>query len=427
MSEAQTPSFTKEMMAEYTLLMPEMAPVQFRLLKDALESSGYRRVELIGPASSPDAVNRGLQYVHNDTCYPALIIAGQFLEALDSGKYDLDHTALVISQSGGGCRASNYIKLLRKALIKAGYEKIPVVSFNVSGLEKNSSLPLSLPLILKCLAAVEYGDLLMLCANQTRPYEINSGDTDRLLESWLEKAGGMLRGNRDWLPHSYASVFRQICADFASVEVKRTDRTRVGVVGVIYVKFSPSGNNDLQKFLESQNCEVRMPGLMGYVEYCCANYYLDYQYYGMNRVKGNLAAVLLRFFDSIDRQMAKAASSYGFKGPESFLETMKKPEGILDLGTKMGEGWLLTAEMISLIQEGYPNIVCAQPFGCLPNHIAGKGVIGRIRSRWPEANITPVDYDPSAAKVNQENRLRLMISVAREKEKGIRPVNNQVY
>lgn len=412
--EYLTPNFTKDMLKDYTVLVPNMCETQFTLVKSAMESEGYHKVELVNSSSS-DVTQLGLKYVHNDTCYPALIVIGQFLEAIESGKYDLDHTALIISQSGGGCRASNYIKLLRKALVRSGHSNIPVASINANGLEKGSMMPLTPRMLIKVLAAIEYGDMLCALRNQTVAYEVNKGDSDSLLNDWLTKLDKNIRSNKNYTPFAYNKVFNEIAESFSHIKLdKSKKKVKVGVVGEIYVKFSPTGNNNLMKFLESQDCEVNMPGLMGYIEYCCANWEMDYKFYGMSPTMGKLSGLALKFLNNVGIKMSKAMSKYGFYAPCSFYETMKKSEGILDLGTKMGEGWLLTSEMVELIEAGYENIVCAQPFGCLPNHICGKGVINNIRAKFPKANITPIDYDPSATKVNQENRIKLMLSVARE-------------
>ena len=407
-----TPNFTKDMLDSYTILIPNMAPLQFRVVKAAMESEGYH-VELL-ENSGAEVAQLGLKYVHNDTCYPALLVIGQFLDALNSGKYDLHHTALVISQSGGGCRASNYIKLLRKALVKAGYGYIPVASVNPSGLEKGSTMPFTTRLILKALAALEYGDLIDALRNQIRPYEINEGDGDRWADKWIETVGTWMKENKHYFITALPHYFKIIAKDAASVPIHRTPKVKVGVVGEIYVKFSPMGNNDLKNFLESEGCEVNMPGIMGYLEYCVANFELDIKLYGGKKYMQWLWHAVLSILDWLGKKSSKAMRKYGFYGPGSFRELMKGTEGIIHLGAKMGEGWLLSGEMVELIKGGYPNIVCAQPFGCLPNHIMGKGVINRLRELYPEANISAIDYDPSATRVNQENRIKLMLSVAKE-------------
>lgn len=397
---------------DYLILIPNMAFNQFTLIQAALESEGYH-TELLS-TNNTEMAQLGLQYVHNDTCYPALLIIGQFIAALQSGQYDLDHTALLISQSGGGCRASNYIKLLRKALDQAGYNNIPVISANASGLEKDMSLQLTPKLVLKMLAAAEYGDEIDALYHQTVAYEINKGDAQRKTDYWLNEVKRWILDGIQYHPPQIRRNFRVIADDFATIPLHRTQKLKVGVVGEIYVKFSPLGNNNLVKFLEEQDCEVNMPGLMGYIEYCVANMILDYEIYGLKALTGKVCGQALNIIDSLGTAMSDAMRNAGFYAPGSFHELMKKPEGILSLGVKMGEGWLLTAEMVELIEGGYTNIVCAQPFGCLPNHIAGKGVIRKIREKFPLANITPVDYDPSSTRVNQENRIKLMLAMGRE-------------
>ncbi len=411
--EYMTPNFTKDMIHTHKILIPNMAVTQFRLMEAALACEGYQ-VEVLGNCGSQVA-QLGLKYVHNDTCYPALLVIGQFIDALNSGKYDLDHTALLITQTGGGCRASNYIKLLRKALVKSGYGNIPVASLNFSGLEKDSGLPLTLPLLRKVIACIFYGDLLCTLRNQVHPYENQPGSADAMTEKWIATIQGWMKANRHYSAADMKRQFPVIIADYAAIPMTRVPKVKVGVVGEIYVKYSPLGNNDLEKFLESQDCEVNLPGLMGFVQYCIANMTLDVKLYGGNLLRAGGADALLSWLDSVVDSMNKSLRKYGFYAPGTFRELMKKPEGIISLGAKMGEGWLLTAEMIELVEGGYENIVCAQPFGCLPNHIVGKGMINRIRALHPTANITPVDYDPSATRVNQENRIKLMLAVAKER------------
>lgn len=404
-------SFTEEMKQTHTILIPNMAPVQFSLIQAALESEGYQCVML--GKESHRAVELGLRYVHNDTCYPAILVIGQFLEALESGEYDRNHTALLITQTGGGCRASNYYRLLKKAMAKAGYEDIPVISANPSGIEEDS-LPLTMKLLEKVVAGIWYGDEIFALRNQIRPYEIKEGETEALVNKWIATASDWIKREKNIYPAMIKRSFRKIASDFAKIERNAAEKVKVGVVGEIFVKFSPLGNNDLVNYLENEGCEVNMPGLMGFVEYCIANYSIDVSLYGGSRYVAAGADLLLDLFDNIGRSMSETLCSFGFYAPCSFHELMKKPEGIIHLGTKMGEGWLLTAEMAELIEGGYANIICAQPFGCLPNHIAGKGVINRLREKYPGANITPVDYDTSASKVNQENRIKLMLAVAEE-------------
>ena len=407
------PRFTKEMKATHTILIPNMAVVQFRILKAALEKDGYK-VEVLGNCGSQVA-QLGLKYVHNDTCYPALLVIGQFLDALGSGRYDLDHTALLITQTGGGCRASNYIHLLRKALVKAGYPQVPVASLNFSGLEKDSGFQLTLPLIRKALASVFYGDLIMNLRNQCMPYEDNKGDTLAMTEKWIGICQGWMKADKNFTAPAMKKQFGRIAADFASIPLTRVPKVKVGVVGEIYVKYSPLGNNDLEAFLAGEGCEVNLPGLMGFIQYCIYNMGEDVVLYGGKKTLKMGTDAILAWLDGIESAMCQALRQNGFHAPAPFRELCKLPAGIIGMGAKMGEGWLLTAEMIELVESGYENIVCAQPFGCLPNHIVGKGMVNRLRALKPTANITPIDYDPSATRVNQENRIKLMLAVARER------------
>ena len=414
MSETPTyPRFTPDMKKTHKILIPNMAPVQFRLMAAIMEQAGYQ-CELLENCGSQVA-ELGLKYVHNDTCYPALLVIGQFLDALGSGKYDLDHTALIITQTGGGCRASNYIHLLRKALVKAGYGQVPVVSLNFSGLEKDSGFPMTLTLIRKLLSVVYYGDLLVTLRAQTEPYEINKGEAEAMQEKWIKHLYALLLEDKGWHSREVRANMPQMAADFASIPVKRVPKVKVGVVGEIYVKYSPLGNNDLEKFLASQDCEVNIPGLMGFVQYCVYNFSETARLYGGNLLTLNASSLLLNIIDKTERVMLDSLKDNGFHAPMPFLELVKQADGVISTGDKMGEGWLLTAEMVELVKTGYENIVCAQPFGCLPNHICGKGVINRIRELYPTANITPIDYDPGATRVNQENRIKLMLAVARER------------
>ena len=407
------PVFTEEMKRTHTLLIPNMAPVQFRILAAAMEHHGYR-VELLGNCGS-QVSELGLKYVHNDTCYPALLVIGQFLDALGSGRYDLDHTALIITQTGGGCRASNYIFLLRKALERAGYANIPVVSLNFSGLEKGNSLPLDLPFLRMLLAAVYYGDLLSTLKAQTAPYEVHPGDAAALQEQWLDTVCQDVRQGRGCSQREMKVRMPEIAAAFAAIPVRRTPKVKVGVVGEIYVKYSPLGNNDLEAFLSSQDCEVNLPGLMGFLQYCAYNLAETSRLYGGGLLERCGADLVLEYIAQMERVILQTLRSHGFHAPLPFQELTALTDGIIGRGDKMGEGWLLTAEMVELVQAGYENIVCAQPFGCLPNHICGKGMINRIRELYPNANITPIDYDPSATRVNQENRIKLMLAVGRER------------
>ena len=340
---------------------------------------------------------------------------GQFLDALGSGKYDLDHTALIITQTGGGCRASNYIHLLRKALVKAGYGQVPVVSLNFSGLEKDSGFPMTVPLMRKLLACIYYGDLLVTLKAQTEPYELEKGAAQKCQDRWLDTICGWVLENKGWSGREIKAAMPKIAADFAAIPVYRVPKVKVGVVGEIYVKYSPLGNNDLEKFLASQDCEVNLPGLMGFVQYCAYNPSETARLYGGTFLEKHVSDLILKYIEGMEKVLIRVLKYNGYHAPLPFRELVKLTDGLISTGDKMGEGWLLTAEMVELIRAGYENIVCAQPFGCLPNHICGKGMINKIRELYPQANITPIDYDPSATRVNQENRIKLMLAVAKER------------
>ena len=405
--------FTPEMKKTHKILIPNMAPVQFRILAAVMEQAGYT-CELLENCGS-QVSELGLKYVHNDTCYPALLVIGQFLDALASGKYDLDHTALIITQTGGGCRASNYIHLLRKALVKAGYPQVPVVSLNFSGLEKDSGFPMTLPFLRRLLAVIYYGDLLVALRAQTEPYEVRRDDAARLQATWLDAICGWIHEDKGWSNREMKAAMPVIAREFAAIPVRRVPKVKVGVVGEIYVKYSPLGNNDLERFLASQDCEVNLPGLMGFVQYCAYNPSETARLYGGTFLEKHVSDLVLGYIEGMERVVIQVLKDNGYHAPLPFRELIKLTDGVISTGDKMGEGWLLTAEMIELVRAGYENIVCAQPFGCLPNHICGKGMINKIRELYPQANITPIDYDPSATRVNQENRIKLMLAVARER------------
>lgn len=407
--------FTKEMRKDYTILVPNMLSNHFKLLIKVFANAGYN-VELL-KNEGRSVVECGLKYVHNDTCYPALLVIGQMIDALQSGKYDLHKVALIITQTGGGCRASNYIHLLRKALKKAGLEYIPVISLNLSGLEKNSGFSLTLGLIRRLIAAMAYGDLLMLLANQVRPYETNKGAADALVDKWADTLVAEFDNGKGFAKSVMRSYMERITADFAAVPLDRTRKcVKVGIVGEIYVKFSSLANNHLEEFLASEGCEVNVPGLMSFILFKVDNRMEDIKLYGGSKAKFAVCKALFDYLSGIEEIMIETVrAKSSFNPPTAYSHLRELIYGIEGYGCKMGEGWLLTAEMLELIEGGYGNIVCAQPFGCLPNHIVGKGMIRRLRELHPESNIVPIDYDPGATRVNQENRIKLMLSVAREK------------
>lgn len=404
--------FTKEMKKEYTILIPNMLPTHFNIMKSVLIHNGYK-MELLD-TDGPEIAQTGLKYVHNDTCYPALLVIGQLIHALESGKYDVHKTALMITQTGGGCRASNYIHLLRKALHKAGLDFVPIISLNLSGLEKNPGFSLTLPMIRQLVAALVYGDVIMLCRNQVRPYEINKGDANKLEAKWAEKIAEQFANGEGYKTKDIEEGLYEICKEFSEIPVNRVPKVKVGVVGEIYVKYARLGNNDLERFLAEQDCEVCLPGLMGFAMFKVDNRLEDIKLYGGSKAKAMVVQALLNFLTKMEKMTIECTKKYGFQPPSPYEHTKSLVDGVIGYGSKMGEGWLLTAEMLELAETGYENIVCTQPFGCLPNHINGKGAIRRIKSINPKANIVSIDYDPGAPKVNQENRIKLMLAVARE-------------
>jgi len=415
--------FTREMKEKYTILIPNMAPIHFTLIKNVFESYGYKMELLFNEGRA--VVDAGLKYVHNDTCYPALLVIGQFIDALQSGKYDLDRTALMITQTGGGCRASNYIHLLRKALKKAGMGHIPVVSLSLNNMEKNSGFKFTLPMIRKVLAGLCYGDILMLLDNQVKPYEVNKGESAKLVKKWTSQLTAQLTRGRGLSSKDIDANFRKISAEFAAVKRCMTPKVKVGIVGEIYVKYSSLGNNRLEEFLASQDCEVMVPGIMGFMLFIVENHLNDIRLYGGSKIKMTVWNLMMKYMTSLENMMHAALRETGkFHVPASFEHVKELGKKVIGIGCKMGEGWLLTAEMMELAESGYGNIVCAQPFGCLPNHIVGKGMVRSIRRFYPTANIVPVDYDPGATKVNQENRIKLMLAVARERLEGRTPTGD---
>lgn len=407
------PEFTAAMRDEYTILVPNMLPVHWKLMQKVFEIQGYN-VDVLDN-QGPHIAQLGLEYVHNDTCYPALLVIGQFIDALKSGQWDTHKVALMITQTGGGCRASNYIHLLRKALKKAGYDYIPVVSLNLSGLEKNEGFSLTLPMIRQLLATLAYGDMLTLLANQIRPYECHPGETDALTNTWVEKLSKQFSTKNGLALKEMRANYAQIAAEYSAITVQRVEKRRVGIVGEIYIKYASLGNNQLEEFLASQDCEVMVPGILSFILFKTDNRLEDIKLYGGSKIKFFVIKQLFNYIEKIERAMLDALKLYPqFIAPGTYAELKQLVTPFVGYGNKMGEGWLLTAEMLELIHHGFSNIICAQPFGCLPNHIVGKGMIRKIRAEYPTANIVPIDYDPSATKANQENRIKLMLSLADE-------------
>jgi predicted nucleotide-binding protein (sugar kinase/HSP70/actin superfamily) len=405
------PVFTKEMIKDYTILIPSMLDVHMKLFKEVLIQSGYK----CKVCDNFDGIAQvGLKYVHNDTCYPATLVIGQFIDALDHME-DTSKVALIITQTGGGCRASNYIYLLRKALKKAGYGHVPVISISMQGLE-NSGFKLTLPMVIKLAAAVFYGDLIMYLNNKVRSYELNNGDSSKLVDKLTKELSDKLAKGSGIGKRELKKNFAHICKEFNKIPVSNEKKVKVGIVGEIYVKYASLANNNLEDFLVSENCEVNVPGLLGFVYYSLYVPQYDKELYGGSTTRNIIYKLLIKFLKKREKLMIDAIKEYTKYPPMMpFSHTINLSEGILSHAVKMGEGFLLTAEMVELIQSGYENIVCAQPFGCLPNHICGKGVMKELKDKYPLSNIVAIDYDPSQTKVNQENRIKLMIAVGKEK------------
>ena len=404
--------FTEEMKKDYTLLVPQMLPIHFAMMVELLRKEGFNAVML--NTHHRGIVDEGLKYVHNDTCFPALLVIGQLIDAVKNGGYDPHKVALVITQTGGGCRASNYIHLLRKALEKADMAYIPVISVNLSGLEKNPGFKLSLNFLRKAVFAMMYGDIIMNVANQVRPYEVIPGDTDKAVDDCIRWLIGEMDNGKGLSYKSMCQNFRRICDQFKAIPVAGEQKVRVGVVGEIYVKFSPLGNNNLEAFLLSEGAEPVVPGLTDFIIFKIHNRIADIDLYGGKWIKKKVCIIFKRYVEKCQKAMIGALNASGrFRAPGTFEDLHHLIKGYLGDGNKMGEGWLLTAEMLELIHSGVPNIVCTQPFGCLPNHIVGKGMIRRLKDDYPYSNIVAIDYDPSATQINQENRIKLMLANAK--------------
>ena len=409
--------FTKEMRKDYTILCPQMSPIHFELLEPAFNASGYH-VEVL-PNDNKQAVDVGLKYVNNDACYPSLMVVGQIMEAILSGKYDTHKIAVIISQTGGGCRASNYIGFIRRALKKAGYSYIPVISINLSGLEGNPGFKITPSLVLRGLYAAVFGDIFMKCVYRLRPYEAVPGSVDAMHEKWKKVCAEFVAA-----PHPSRRRFKKLCqeiiADFDNnIELLDIKKPRVGVVGEILVKFLPAANNYLVELLESEGAEAVVPDLLDFLLYCFYNQNFKVSHLGMKKSKaliGNLGIKAVEWFRAPATKAFKA--SRHFDPPADIRELGRMASDIVSLGNQTGEGWFLTGEMLELIHSGAPNIVCTQPFACLPNHVVGKGVIKELRRLYPESNIVAIDFDPGASEVNQLNRIKLMLSTANKNLKA---------
>ena len=405
-------SFTKQMRKEYTILCPQMSPFHFGILEAAFNASGYN-LEVL-PNDNKHAVDVGLKYVNNDACYPSLMVVGQIMDALLSGKYDLNKTAVIMSQTGGGCRASNYIAFIRRALKKAGMEQVPVISINLSGLENNPGFKLTLPLIKRIVYGAVFGDILMKCVYRMRPYELEKGIVNRKHKIWEQRAIAFVTGSS--VSHgTFKKMCREMVHDFDTIPISDEKKPRVGIVGEILVKFLPAANNHLADLLEAEGAEPVVPDLIDFICYCFYNQNFKVEKLGFKKSKATIANLGLKAIDWLRKTANEALEQSRHFTPAADIHDLAKMAApIVSAGNQTGEGWFLTGEMMELIHGGVPNIVCIQPFGCLPNHIVGKGVIKEVRREHPEANIVAIDYDPGASEVNQLNRIKLMLSTAQK-------------
>lgn len=405
--------FNSDMKKDYTILVPSMLPIHFRLLTPVFAKSGYKLEVLTNEGEQ--VREEGLAHVHNDTCYPALLVIGQMIDALKSGKYDMDHVACAITQTAGGCRASNYLSLLRKALAMEGWQHIPCLSANANGLEKGSSVEFTMPLILRILYGALYGDALMWLSNQVKSYELEKGATDRAVNQFIDELiptferGSYKQSKR---------IYKKMLEMFKAIPQDRTqDKIRIGIVGEIYMKYSPLGNQHLEDYLIEEGFEPVLSGVMDFALYCVENSIIDYEYYHMHEKNHYIYNIVKDVIMRMQKTFRDTVKKDGtFIAPDDFSEVIENGKPFIDPGVKMGEGWLLTSEVVSLIKSGVTNVISAQPFGCLPNHIVAKGMVRKIKDEYPEANIVAIDYDPSASKVNQENRIRLMLANAKLSE-----------
>ncbi len=405
--------FTEEMRGDYTILCPQMSPIHFDIMQPAFASCGYNFVILDN--DNKHSVDTGLKYVNNDACYPSLLVVGQLMEALLSGKYDLNKTALIITQTGGGCRATNYIGFIRRALKKADMEQIPVISLNLGGIETNPGFDLNAEMLLRVAIAAQFGDIFMRCVYRMRPYEEVSGSVDAVHAKWLKIAQDFVSAKHMKL-HKFNSICRQMIQEFDAIPLKDIRKPRVGIVGEILVKFSPAGNNHLVELLEAEGAEAVVPDLIDFLLYCFQNQIYKAEHLGTSKKAAKTCRLGIWAIEHILRGAAvkEFKKSKHFHAPTPIKKLVEYAEPIVSIGNQTGEGWFLTGEMIELIQDDVPNIVCTQPFGCLPNHVVGKGVIKALRKAYPKSNIVAIDYDPGASEVNQLNRIKLMLSTAQK-------------
>ena len=410
--------FTKEMKEDYTILMPQMAPLHFSIFEPILRQEGIN-IELLED-SGHKVVNEGLKYVNNDACYPSIFVVGQFIDAVKSGKYDTNRLALLMSQTGGACRASNYVGFIRKALKDAGYGHVPVIGLSFQGIEKHTGFEFDKKQLVrlgrKLIQGMLYADLIMRLTQATRPYEVIKGSANILRDRWIDITTSE---NLNYSKKTFISNINKMIGEFNRLEITNEKKPKVGIVGEILVKYDPAANNHVAELLEKEGAEVVIPDLTDFMMYSFKNARAKAEKLSKSRLTAFICEMGISYIESYRKYIRMALEATRFIVPEKIEDIIEYAEKYVDLGNQYGEGWLLTGEMVELIESGVENIVCVQPFGCLPNHITGKGVIKAIRNSYDRANIIPIDYDASASEVNQFNRIKLMLSQAkRNMEEG---------
>ena len=406
--------FTPEKRRRHTIIFPQMSPVHFELFEAVLNNHGYNAI-LLDKATSED-IEAGLKSVNNDACYPSILVTGQIVNAFVSGKCNPENTSVMITQTGGGCRATNYIAFIRKALKDAGYENVPVISLNFAGLEGNTGFKITASLLVDLIKCCILGDLLLTCYNRIMPYEINKGEAKRLYRDWIAKIYTTVINNKK-NPVKLNNTIDKIIDDFDKIEISDIKKPKVGVVGEILVKFHPDANNNVMQVIADEGGEPVMPGLLDFLLYCFYNTNFRHKNLGLKAstmLICNFGIVAIEKMRHHMQKVMKKHEKFADRAPKPIRLVAKGAKDVLQLGHCCGEGWFLTGEMVELIDSGVPNIICVQPFACLPNHVTGKGMIKELRRQHPEANIVAIDYDPGASEVNQLNRIKLMMAIAFE-------------
>lgn len=385
------------------VLIPAMLDFHFPLLQYAFCSKYYNAVIL---NNSENITNIGLEYAHNDMCYPCILIIGQMISALQSGNYDLNNTILLIPQAGDACRGSNYIHMIRKALKKAGYEKVPIVSLNVKGLESDNLFSISIRMVRRAVAAVMYGDILMLLKNQIEPYETIKGETQKYIDKWIEYLGCKIKKNKKLSYLSIKRTLKLIAKDFMNIKREEKNIKKVGIVGELYIKYCHLGNWNLESFLKKQSCEYMVNGFLWYVLY-----YIDAHMIDENAVIKILYKMALKYLCNLQKSMITTIRNAGFDCLDEFHTFKKNAKGKVPFVIRVADGWLIACEIVNLINKGYDKVLCVQPFGCMPNHVCGKGMYPYLQREFPKAQIVSVDYDSSGNEVNVRNRIKMLLDI----------------